>query len=60
VGTMIVAVRTPDGAAARTLRMPGDRERVRTYTTTAALHLARLAVQGAWWRDDRENIWVRR
>ncbi len=49
VGTMIVAVRTPDGAQARTFHMPGDRERVRVYTTTAALHLARLAIIGEWW-----------
>lgn len=49
-GTMVIAVATPDRAAARTLRMPGDRERVRTYTSTAALHLARLAVTGDWWR----------
>ncbi len=51
VGTMIAAVRTPDGARARTLRLPGDRERVRTYATTSALHLARLAVSGEWWGD---------
>ncbi|NNK91925.1 MAG: competence/damage-inducible protein A [Acidimicrobiia bacterium] len=43
-GTMIVAVTTPEGESVRTLRMPGDRERVRTYTTTAALHLVRLAL----------------
>lgn len=49
VGTMVVAVATPDDARARTFRMPGDRERVRTYTTTAALHLVRLAVTGEWW-----------
>jgi nicotinamide-nucleotide amidase len=48
-GTMIVAVATPDDARARTFRMPGDRERVRTYTTTAALQLVRLAVIGEWW-----------
>lgn len=48
-GTMVVAVATPEGAMARTLRLPGDRERVRVYTTTAALHLARLAVTGVWW-----------
>ena len=47
VGTMVLAVRTPDGAVARTLRLPGDRERVRTYTTTAALHHLRLALQEA-------------
>lgn len=49
VGTMIVAVRTPEGARARTLRMPGDRERIRTFTVTAALQLTRLAVTGEWW-----------
>ncbi|MBT8212356.1 MAG: competence/damage-inducible protein A [Acidimicrobiia bacterium] len=43
-GTMVVAVRTPETETVRTLRMPGDRERVRTYTTTAALHLVRLAL----------------
>ena len=48
-GTMVVAVRTPEGAAARTLRLPGDRERVRTYGTTSALHLARSALDGEWW-----------
>ncbi len=47
VGTMVFAVRTPLGAGARTLRLPGDRERVRTYTTTAALHHLRLALQEA-------------
>jgi len=46
-GTMVVAVRTPQATSVRTLRMPGDRERVRTYTTTAALHHARLAITGA-------------
>ena len=49
VGTMIVAVVTPEGEGVRTLRLPGDRERVRTYTATAALHLTRLAVSGRWW-----------
>ncbi len=49
-GTMIIGVSTPDRTAAKTLRMPGDRERVRTYASTAALHLARLAVAGDWWR----------
>jgi nicotinamide-nucleotide amidase len=48
-GTMIVAVRTPEEARARVMRMPGDRERVRTYTTTAALQLLRLGLEGAWW-----------
>lgn len=44
VGTMVIAVRTPERQVARTLKMPGDRERVRTYTTTAALHHVRLAM----------------
>ncbi|HSF85513.1 MAG TPA: competence/damage-inducible protein A [Acidimicrobiia bacterium] len=48
-GTMIIAVQTPEAAHARTFFMPGDRERVRVYTTTAALQLARLAITGAWW-----------
>jgi nicotinamide-nucleotide amidase len=51
-GTMVIAVQTPEDARVRMLRMPGDRERVRTLTTTGALHLARLAITGAWWRTD--------
>jgi len=50
VGTMTFAVRTPEAVMAKTLRLPGDRERVRTYATTAALHLLRLALGGEWWR----------
>lgn len=49
VGTMIIAVVTPDDEDVRTLRLPGDRERVRTYGATAALQLTRLAVSGRWW-----------
>lgn len=49
-GTMVIGVHTPEGAAARTFRMPGDRERIRTYTSTAALQLVRLAVEGSWWK----------
>ncbi len=49
-GTMVFAVRTPDDTRSRTLRLPGDRERVRAYATTAALHFLRLAVGGEWWR----------
>jgi len=49
VGTMIFAVRTPESVRAKTLLLPGDRERVRTYATTAALHLLRLAIKGEWW-----------
>ncbi len=50
-GTVCVAVRTPEDTRARVLRMPGDRERVRVYTTTAALQLARLAITGTWWQS---------
>jgi nicotinamide-nucleotide amidase len=49
VGTMIVAVATPTDARARIFKLPGDRERIRTYTTTSALQLVRLAVTGEWW-----------
>jgi nicotinamide-nucleotide amidase len=49
-GTMVLAVATPEGVRGRTLRLPGDRERVRTYASTAALQLIRLAVSGSWWR----------
>jgi nicotinamide-nucleotide amidase len=49
-GTMVIGVHTPDDTAARTFRLPGDRERVRTYAGTAALHLVRLAVGGSWWK----------
>lgn len=44
VGTMIVAVATPRISTVRTLHMPGDRERVRVNTATAALHLIRMAL----------------
>ncbi len=48
-GTVVIAVSTPDNTMARTLRMPGDRERVRTFATTSAIHLTRLAITGQWW-----------
>ncbi|MEX2251570.1 MAG: competence/damage-inducible protein A [Acidimicrobiia bacterium] len=48
-GTVIVAVATPDQVRGREIRFTGDRERVRTYGTTAALHLTRLALIGQWW-----------
>lgn len=44
VGTMIIAVATPERSIVRTAHMPGDRERVRAYTATAALHLVRRAI----------------
>ena len=48
-GTMIIGVQTPEGSGVRTLRLPGDRERVRSYATTAALQLLRLGMTGTWW-----------
>lgn len=45
VGTMIVAVATPTVEIVKTFMMPGDRERVRAYTATAALHLVRTALE---------------
>jgi nicotinamide mononucleotide (NMN) deamidase PncC len=48
-GTVIIAVATPEDVRAREQRMPGDRERVRAYGTTSALHMARLAISGRWW-----------
>lgn len=59
VGTMVIAVHTPDKTMARTVRLPGDRERVRTYTTTGALQLARLAMSGVWWSGQpKSGRWV--
>ena len=49
VGTIVIAVVTPDGTRVRTLRMPGDRERVRTFAATASLQLIRLSLQGVEW-----------
>ena len=49
VGTIIVAVRTPERTLGRTFRLPGDRERVRLYGSTASLQSLRLALTGEWW-----------
>ena len=51
VGTMVLAVATPDGTRAYIRRFPGDRERIRTFAATAALHLVRLAIEGRWWSN---------
>jgi nicotinamide-nucleotide amidase len=48
-GSVIVAVSTPEQVRGREIRFTGDRERVRAYATTAALHLTRLALIGQWW-----------
>ncbi len=48
-GTFYVAVATPEMTRSREMRMVGDRERVRAYAATAALHLTRLALIGRWW-----------
>lgn len=48
-GTVFVGVHVPGETRARELHLPGDRERVRTFATTAALHLARRAILGEWW-----------
>lgn len=50
-GTIVVGVSTPEKTDARELTMVGDRERVRTYAVTSALHLTRLALEGSWWRS---------
>lgn len=49
-GTVVIGVATPARSGARIFTLPGDRERVRTYSATAALHLARLAIEGTWWK----------
>ena len=49
-GTMVIAVATPDHVQAKELRMVGDRERIRTYAVTNALHFTRLALIGKWWK----------
>ncbi|HEX6946359.1 MAG TPA: competence/damage-inducible protein A [Acidimicrobiia bacterium] len=50
VGTVFIGVATPERTQVREMRMPGDRERIRSFAVTSAIHLARLAVSGRWWR----------
>lgn len=50
VGTVFIGVSTPEGTKVREMRMPGDRERIRSFAVTSAIHLTRLAVSGRWWR----------
>ena len=49
VGTVVVSVVTPEASQVRTLTLPGDRERVRTFASTAALQLLRMSLQGVDW-----------
>ncbi len=59
VGTMVIAVHTPEKTMARTVSLPGDRERIRTYTTTGALQLVRLALTGDWWHGNpKSGRWI--
>ena len=46
VGTVHVAVTGPDGGAVRSLRLPGDRDRVRALSVTTALDLLRRQLAG--------------
>ncbi len=48
-GTMAVAVATPEETKSRSLEFPGDRERIRVFTTTAALHWLRMTLEGMEW-----------
>jgi len=48
-GTVVIAVATPEEARSKMLHLPGDRERVRAYSVTAALQMTRLALIGRWW-----------
>ena len=47
-GSVAIAIRTPGGIFSRFLQFPGDRERIKAYTTTAALQLTRLAIVGSF------------
>ena len=49
-GTMFIGVATPEHVQAKEFRMVGDRERIRHFGVTNALHLTRLALIGKWWR----------
>ena len=44
VGTVHIALAGPSGSQVRTVRLPGDRDRVRLLTVTAALDLLRRAL----------------
>jgi hypothetical protein len=46
-----VAVRTPEGAASRSVPVLGDEARARRFSVPNALQAARLAIRGDWWSD---------
>ncbi len=48
-GTMAIAVATPEETLSRSLRFPGDRERVRVFAVTAALQWLRMTLEGMEW-----------
>jgi nicotinamide-nucleotide amidase len=50
-GTMAIAVATPEQTLSRSLRFPGDRERVRVFATTAALQWLRMTLEGMEWTN---------
>ena len=49
LGTIVVAVATPERMSSRSIRLPGDRERVRVFASTAALQWLRMSLQGVPW-----------
>ena len=49
MGTMAIAVATPEATTSRSLRFPGDRERVRVFASTAALQWLRMTLEGMEW-----------
>jgi nicotinamide-nucleotide amidase len=46
-----VAVRTPEGAASRSVPVLGDEARARRFSVPNALQAARLAIRGDWWSE---------
>jgi nicotinamide-nucleotide amidase len=49
MGTMAIAVATPEETRSRSLVLPGDRERIRVFTTTTALQWLRMTLEGVEW-----------
>jgi nicotinamide-nucleotide amidase len=44
-----IGVSTPEKSQTRIIRLLGNPERVRTFTTQGVMHMTRLGVSGAWW-----------